>query len=361
MRAPVRSLLVVLTVAVTGLTTMPIGATQDRTAAAGGPDTADDAVRHVVAISVDGLATSAITRLGRAGTPAMHRMMTRGAFTLNARTLHESTETLPNHTGMVTGRRVRASAGGHGVDFNEDDGRTVHAAAGHYVSCVFSVVHDRGLSTALFAGKDKFNLLDRSWSERFGAADRVGADQGRDKIDTYVREPNTDLLVGRMLRRLRTSPPAFTLLHIRLPDGAGHEHGYLSRPYLQAVRSSDALVARVLSTVTRRTSLRRHTVVVLTADHGGRRGQGSTSHSDPRLLGNYRIPFLVWGESVARGADLYALNGDRRRPADRRTTYRGRQPVRNAEVANLATDLLDLPAVPGSGLDAGQGLDVQRR
>ena len=35
-----------------------------------------------------------------------------------------------------------------------------------------------------------------------------------------------------------------------------------------------------------------------------------------------------------------------------------RQPVRNGAVANLALDLLDLPAVPGSEHDADLDLDV---
>lgn len=330
-------------------------------AAARDPDPPDDRVRRVVAISVDGLNPAAIRTLGRDGTPAMHRMIARGASTLNARTLRESTSTLPNHTGMVTGRRVSAVAGGHGVDFNSDDGSTVHAAAAEHVSSVFSVVHDRGGTTALYSGKSKFAFLNRSWNARFGGRDRIGRDQGRDKVDRYVFDENAGLLVTRFVRQLRRRPATFTLLHLRLPDSAGHEYGYLSRPYLRAVRRTDALVGRVLSAISRKRSLRRHTVVVLTADHGGPAGGNGRSHSDPRVLGNYRVPFLVWGASVARGADLYGLNSDRQRPADRRTTYVGRQPVRNGEVANLAADLLDLPAVPGSRLDARRDLDVHPR
>jgi hypothetical protein len=313
---------------------------------------------RVLAISVDGLAPAALRRLGRAGTPWMHRMIARGASTLNARTELESTSTLPNHTGMLTGRRVRAAAGGHGVVFNEDDGSTVHRTAGEYVSSVFAVVHDHGGSTGLYASKDKFVFLDRSWDGQYGAGDRVGADDGRDKVDRYVQtEPR--LLVDRVVRRLRSAPPRFALLHLRLPDSAGHAAGFLSESYLRAVRRTDALVGRVMSTVRRVPRLRRSTTVVLTADHGGH--PGSRSHIDPTVLGNYRIPFVVWGAAAARGADLYRLNPDRRRPGDRRPSYRGRQPVRNGELANLVTDLLGLPAVPGSELNRRQTLDVRRR
>ena len=44
------------------------------------------AVSQVVVISLDGLTPRALTRLGEAGTPVLHRMMRDGASTLNART-----------------------------------------------------------------------------------------------------------------------------------------------------------------------------------------------------------------------------------------------------------------------------------
>lgn len=68
----------------------------------------------------------------------------------------------------------------------------------------------------------------------------------------------------------------------------------------------------------------------------------------------------MWGAAAAHGADLYRLNPDRRWPADRRPGYAGPQPVRNADLANLTTDLLRLPAVPGSLLNRHQNLDVGR-
>ncbi len=120
---------------------------------------------RVLAVSIDGLRSSAITQLGPAGTPTLHDLMAQGASTLNARTEREMTVTLPNHTGMVTGRRILASRGGHGVTWNDDRRRppTVQRAAGHDVSSVFRVVHNAGRTTALFASKTKFSLFERSW------------------------------------------------------------------------------------------------------------------------------------------------------------------------------------------------------
>ena len=76
------------------------------------------------------------------------------------------------------------------------------------------------------------------------------------------------------------------------------------------------------------------------------------------MIDNYRIPFLVWGAGVARG-DLYDLNAGYRDPGTKRPSYAARrQPVRNGDVANLATGLLGLKPVPGSELDADQSLQV---
>jgi predicted AlkP superfamily pyrophosphatase or phosphodiesterase len=298
-------------------------------------------VTRVLAISVDGLRSSVITQLGRSGTPTLHRLMRTGAATLDARTEREMTVTLPNHTGMVTGRRVQASRGGHGVTWNDDRVRppTVHAAAGHDVSSVFRVVHYAGRRTAVFASKTKFRLFERSWD---GSVDRfrVRLDNG-----ALTRMTQRDLLRNNR---------GFTFLHLSAPDEAGHARGWRSRAYLDAVRATDRRLGRILRTVTTHPRLRDHLVVTLTADHGG----SGTSHSDPSRLVNYRVPFMVWGPTVARGTGLYALNPDYRNPGNRRTSYSdARQPVRNGMVANLALDLLGLDAVPGSEHDRAQDLD----
>ncbi|WP_194846568.1 alkaline phosphatase family protein [Mumia zhuanghuii] len=302
---------------------------------------ADDAVNRVVAISVDGLNPQAIRRLGRSRTPNFHRLMRQGAVTLNARTAREQTRTLPNHTGMLTGRRIDARRGGHGVTFNSDTGTTVHRAAGHRVASVFDVVHGHGGSTALFAAKTKFALFQRTW---------------RPTIDRFTVDPDNSRLVSAVTGELRRAPRTFTFVHLSLPDQVGHSRGFMGAAYLRAVRRTDRLLGRILSTLRSRPSLRKHTLVVLTADHGGR----GTSHGNARRLANYRVPFMVWGPGVAAGKNLYRLSARYRSPGSARTRYSGRQPIRNGDLANVVTDVLDLPRVPGSQLNARRGLHAIR-
>lgn len=315
----------------------------------------DDAINRVLAVSIDGLNPQAITRLGPSGAPTFYRLMREGAYTLNARTAREQTRTLPNHTTMLTGRRIGGSHG-HGVTFNSDKRRTtVHKASpARYVSSVFDVVHDRGGRTALYSSKTKFRLYQRTWNTH-GARDRVGRNNGRAKIDRVVIDTDNARLVARLNAQLRSaSPGTFTFLHISLPDNAGHEYGFMGSRYLAAVKRSDQLLGTVLNTIAARPALRRETLVLVTADHGGSGG----SHSNEHKLANYRVPFFAWGPGVAAGRNLYTLNPSRRSPGTARTSYSGRQPVRNGDLANLATDVLDLPRVPGSRINRSRSLTV---
>ena len=310
--------------------------------------------RHVLAISIDGLNVDAVRRQGEGGLPALHRMLREGAGTLNARTAFEDTRTLPNHTGMLTGRRVKGKRG-HRVGFNHDPGGTVHRTAGRYARSLFDVVHDHGRSTALFSSKDKFAYFDRSWGARFGAPDEVGADDGRDKIDRFVYRKRTKTLVGKIIRRIeRGAPWGATFLHIAAPDVAGHEHGFLSARYLRAVRRSDRQVGRLLDAVAGDPLLAARTVVVLTSDHGGDR----SGHFDVKNVAHYRVPFLAWGAGVAAGEDLYDLNPERTDPGDGRPAYRDAPPIRNTDVAGLVTTLLGLPKVKGGQLPGTTPLEV---
>src|SRR5215207_8182831 len=234
-------------------------------------------------LAIDGLNPRVIQELGKSRTPTFHRLMREGAYTLNARTVREKTSTTPNHTAMLTGRRVDAKRGGHGYTVNFDNGGTVHQAAGHYVASVFDVVHDNGRSTALFASKAKFRLYKRTWNTH-GARDRKGRNDGRAKIDRVTIDRNNTRLVARLTAELRRSPREFTFVHLSLPDRLGHAHRFMGGEYLDGVQRTDRLLGRILNTVADRADLRRQTLVLRTADHGG----SGAAHYTASKLQNYR-------------------------------------------------------------------------
>lgn len=316
------------------------------------------AVQHVIHISVDGLRPDAVTRQGPGKLPNFFRLRTEGAFTDNARTDADFSITLPNHMAQLTGRPALGDAG-HNWTENSDPGddETLHARKGAYVASVFDVTHDHGLRTGVYASKSKFILLDQSYGEAHGAPDVTGEDNGRDKIDVFVYDKNTDDLVERFVDDMREEPLAYTFLHLRDPDTQGHRWGWgLSgwHPYMGAVRKVDQLLGEIFEMVEEDPHLAESTVIILTADHGG-----SGHHHKRQDAEHYTIPFYVWGAGVDAG-DLYALNDGVF--VEPRTHHPGfdwpSQPIRNGSVANLALGLLGMDPVPGSTINESHQMRV---
>ena len=69
---------------------------------------------------------------------------------------------------------------------------------------------------------------------------------------------------------------------------------------------------------------------------------------------------MAWGPGIAAGRNLYRINPTYRSPGSARTGYSGKQPIRNGDMANLVTDVLDLPRVPGSQFNRRRSLNVFR-
>lgn len=309
---------------------------------------------YVVHISVDGLRPDAVSaQLG--ALPAFARLRAEGTWTDNARTDADRRYTLPNHTDEMTGRRVYGPDGHSWTDNTDPDpGVTLHSRHGSYVASVFDVAHDAGLETAAYVSKSKFSLYDVSYDADHGAPDITGVDDGPDKIDRYVYLADTEALTSRIVADLAAAPAAYTFVHLRDPDTAGHASGWdltPGSPYLLAVAHADALVGLILAAIESDPRLAGRTAVVLTADHGGH----GTSHGD-ELADNYTIPFYVWGPGVRPG-DLYALNPLRADPGMANVGWdAAHQPVRNGDAANLSLSLLGLGPVPGSTITPGAPL-----
>ena len=285
-------------------------------------------VDRVVVVSVDGLASYAVTSHLM---PELTALLRSGAGTRNART-SEQTVTLPNHTSMVTGRPIETALNGHGVDWNVDlKDRRVRRG----VASIFSHLADTGLKSAIFVGKSKFSLWVRSWPGT---------------IRPYVVFDGTEPLVTAAIDDLENQQRALTFVHVAAPDAAGHADGWGSPSYKEAVRGADEAIGQIRDAIDGTS-----TVLIVTADHGGIRG--TTNHADFTDPDAYTIPFIVWGPGVAHGG-LYELNEDYADPGTMPPTYDPPQMVRNGAVANLVADLLGLPPVPDSSINFQQDLDV---
>ena len=310
---------------------------------------------HVLVISVDGLRPDAIDGEFLAKLPAFARLE-RGPHTLDARNDPDITVTLPNHISMVTGRLVKGERG-HGWTINDEppgakQGGTVHAVKGAYVSSMFDVAHDEGVSTCVAAMKTKFWTLIQSYSWTGGAADTVAPDYGNAKIDAFLYEDNTEALAGAVVDRLhRSKKRTLDFVHFAPPDVAGHSFDWIVAPdskYFEAVKEVDRGLGLILSAIDSDPHLRDKTAIVLTADHGG--GVPRKTHTDNTCPLNFRVPLLVWLGSDSASVDLLAINPERAHPARDQNVGPDEavQPIRNADVANVALQLLHLGPVPGS-------------
>ena len=321
--------------------------------------------RAVILISCDGLRSDSVEGLGPERTPNLHRLMAEGASTHNARTDKDKTNTLPNHTCMITGRGVEGEDGHNWTEnnFSSTWGWTLHINKGFYVAGMFDVAHDAGLRTALFATKHKFRVYRESYDATNGAPN----EHGRNKIDVFEYvDKDSPPVIALLLDTLAQDPPDLTMLHLWDADGAGHAYGYGSDEYLDAIVVVDHYIGQVLAAIEGSGELRGRTVVIVTTDHGGGVDSGpplkTTGHGHARSPINFTIPFYVWGPGVEAGADLYKLNRrSRRDPGNRNPLYEARhQPIRNGDAGNLALDLLGLPAIDGSTINRKQNLRVSR-
>lgn len=319
--------------------------------------TQNPTVDRVIHFSIDGLRSDYVTPFL---TPNLLSMRRDGASTMNARTDPDVTKTLPNHTSQFTGRPVNG-AQGHRVQVNEDLGGTVHQSAGGYVASVFDVAHDHGVATAVYAGKEKFELHNRSWNEQFGRPDTIGPDSGRDKIDIFTRQDPAGAVQTLFNDLDRTSlgrTDAYIFFHIRLPDSAGHGSGWGSQEYGEAVTEADALVGQIMRHMNNNPEWSSSTGFIVTTDHGG--PLGGFFHDTFEDPGTYTIPFIVSAPGIKAGADLYALNqGLRQNPGTARIGLTGPQPIRGHDAGNLALDLLGLPPIPGSVYNANHDLRLK--
>ena len=325
-------------------------------------------VPYIIVISVDGLGGTYLSSLlNQAGNtypiPNFNRLKNEGAGTLSAHIDNNNWETLPNHTSIVTAR-PRDGTNGHNWTLNSDPTTTIHLNKGSYVASVFDVAHDNGLRTGMYANKSKFSLFDTygsytgggSYNAANGANDTIGADNGRDKIDSaYINTALGGIIVDTFIAQQKsTSPNRYALVHINDLDAYGHSAGWGSATWKSQVVNVDTMLGKLFRLIEQEVpAMKGNTAIILTADHGNQ-------DNPPTGADRYAVPLYVWGPGVPAGADLYALNASTRRVASSypMATYSGMQPIRNAEANNVALHLLGLGPIPGSTFNYAQDLKV---
>lgn len=197
--------------------------------------------------------------------------------------------------------------------------------------------------------KSSTTLID-SWDKHNGAPDDIGSNNGRDKIDWAVID-DSDAVIDHARERISQQDCDIVFVHLAGTDAAGHKFGWLSPEYLTALSEIDSQLGTLLKAAERS---RRPVSLIVTSDHGG--AAGAKSHRDREVLENARIPFIAFGDGVARGRDLYALNPERMDPEESRGFDVNGRPIQNLDLAGTVLELLGLPALRIPGADTTPAL-----
>lgn len=228
--------------------------------------------KHVFIISFDGGKPAVMQK---SKMPVLFGMAKEGAVSWGAQTVMPSI-TLVSHTSMLTGMGPAK----HGITWNSwkpEKGVVT-------VPTVFSLAKAQGLSTALFAGKEKFQHLNIPGSLDTFSIPGYSAKNVADVAATYIG----------------VSKPNLCFIHFADSDGAGHEFGWGSPEQIKAFADEDAALG-IIKRAIEKAGIAKASTVILTADHGGHaKTHGSDSPED------MTIPWGVWGAGVKRGETIIA-------------------------------------------------------
>jgi hypothetical protein len=212
---------------------------------------ATQAADFVLHISIDGLRPDYMQNVINAGNaPNLKRFQDEGAWTNNARTDFTHTNTLPNHTSMLTGRPVSLPAGKpamshHGYTDNDDPplAETLHNFTNPdwYKASAFDVVHDAGFSTALYASKYEFAIYDQSYNATAGAPHPNGAD----KINVFANPESTATMQSSLLAGLAANHFKYTFIHYADTVDVGHSTGWGTSQWYNAVATIDGYLGQL--------------------------------------------------------------------------------------------------------------------
>lgn len=255
--------------------TAPV-ATQAATAsAATTPATRGAAIaQRVVVISIDGLRPDLALR---AEMPNLRGMLKAGSHTMWARTTAVAI-TLPSHVSMMTGVPPEK----HGVNWNDEREDTQAPK----VPTLFDLAKAHGLSTALAAGKGKFDTFTVTGHVDWASVPALNA-----KVD--------DLVVASNAAEIITAHrPAVMLVHLANVDTVGHADGWGTPKQIKTIEKADQALGVVLGAI-KDAGIADTTLVIVTADHGGAGKKHGAGDARSR-----HIPWIATGPRVRSNLDL---------------------------------------------------------
>jgi predicted AlkP superfamily pyrophosphatase or phosphodiesterase len=237
-------------------------------------------VQHVVIIGCDGFGSIGFTATNA---PVLHKLMREGAYTLHARGVLPTVSS-PNWASMIMG----AGPAQHGVTSNDWQTNSfeitpIAVGSGGIFPTIFGLIREHKPKAKIACVHD--------WD---GFA-RLVEPQAPDLIENVKGSPAT---ARRAIEVIQQMKPTFLFIHFDDVDHAGHKFGWKSPEYFEAVAEIDGLVGNLLAALTE-AGIRDQTMVIMTADHGGK----GTSHGNA-TMDEIEIPLIINGPGTAVGHEI---------------------------------------------------------
>jgi membrane-anchored protein YejM (alkaline phosphatase superfamily) len=232
---------------------------------------------HIIVIGIDGLSVDGIAK---AKAPRLRELISRSAWTMEARGVMPTLSS-PNWTSMITG----AGTEQHGVTSNGHLRRLVEFqpvlrnSAGIFPT-IFEALRTQRPSSRIAVFHD--------WS---GFSDLIE----KDAPDLLQHEHGASRTVEAAARYWTEYRPDLMFIHLDNVDQAGHDSGWSSSAYLQAVAHADGYVGEIVDML-EKLSASESTFVLVTSDHGGK----GRSH-EKNILEDIQIPWILAGPEILAG------------------------------------------------------------
>ena len=221
--------------------------------------------RSAVLFVIDGLRPDG---LQKAETPHIDELIARGVHTHSARTVMPSS-TLPCHTSMF--RSVTPER--HGITTN------TWVPQVRPVPSLIDLVHAAGLYTSAFY----------NWEQLRDLSDPGSLDRSIYLNNCY--DPQGDYeLAGIAADFLTQKSDGFSFIYLGHTDVAGHNAGWMSTPYIEAIGRADRAIGQIAAV------LGEETFLIVTSDHGGHDQTHGTEMAE-----DMTIPWIACGPGIPSG------------------------------------------------------------
>lgn len=226
----------------------------------------------VLLILADGMRPDSLDNIKQA-----QKVMNESSYTLSGETVYPSV-TLPCHISLfhsVTPQR-------HGTTTN------TYVPQVRPISGLCEVLKQADKKCAIFYNWEEIRDVSRPNSlahSCFYAGRRIGYKEAG------------EVLTDELIKYLKNYDTDFTFLYFGYPDMVGHNHGWMTDEYMDAIQNSWDNIEKIMS------ELGDEYTYIITADHGGHdRTHGSDMPED--ML----IPVIINGKELEAGKELSSVN-----------------------------------------------------